>query len=190
MSIIYLSGYSATGKSTYAKTLQGYNILHLDHFIHCGIQHNGLDIDKVFQIYKTELNQELFDHGIVTQFIEGIRNYITKGSIVIEGQIKNKWLLDQIFKGYNYQTVVMVPKSVSSYRSRITQRFIDNPDNYGEMGFLKNADHDGKALQDYKTGGSKIFELIELVASQRYHKTMEYYNLFVEIGLEPKMKTF
>jgi hypothetical protein len=52
---------------------------------------------------------------------------------------------------------VVRPPNIFTYIKRLIQRFIDDPLNYGRLGFLESSDIDGKALQDFQKKGIEIY---------------------------------
>ena len=77
---------------------------------------------------------------------------------------------------------VVRPPNIITYIKRLKQRFIDDPLNYGRLGFLEISDIDGKALQDFqKKGidGEIIKTLIEKVAKERFPKHEELYQSYL-----------
>jgi len=103
--------------------------------------------------------------------------------VIIEGQLKSHQLIRSIFETNDeFIFYVVRPPNVSTYIKRITQRFINDPLNYGRMGFLYNCDIDGKALKDFQINGidGKIIKaLIKKVAKDRFPKHEEVYQSYL-----------
>lgn len=182
MNKILISGFGASGKSFCASKFKkkGFYILHLDELLRNKVQKKFPNI-FVFNIYSRELHPDLIKNKVDKYFIELIRNLIKNHKkIVLEGKLRNKKLIDDIFKGYDYSIIVVKPKNKKVYKERVIKRFIEDPAHYGRLGFLEKQDflYDKKGLNDYIKNGIKgkfINKIINQGINKAYkkHKEME-----------------
>lgn len=190
MNLIYISGYAGSGKSTFASNFRkdGYKILHIDEFIRneMSVKFGKYNV-HLFDLYSVQLSDKLIELEIDKYFINYLKSFINKHKkVVLEGQIKNQYLLKSIFREQNIDVYIMKPKNQTIYKKRITSRFINDPANYGRIGFLEAEDiKTGKqGLNDYiKNGinGKIIKKIINTVARDKFYKHDEYFNYFKKI---------
>lgn len=182
---LLIVGEGSSGKSTYANNYKnmGYYILHLDDFIRNKVSPEFNSI-PVWQIYNKEIHDVLKKNKVYIYFINTIKNIIKKHTkIVIEGSLKNKEIIHNIFKNYDYKILIIKPKNKAIYVKRVIKRFIKDPANYGRLGFLAVEDRtymSGSGLNDYiknRTKGKIFNKMINNAVNRVYkkHKENELY---------------
>lgn len=128
--IVYISGKTSTGKTTFANQLQaqGYTIIELDEIVKSSIE----------QAFGIKTQSEAFitayrDSGPSEQteaFILAVREKILKeikiSPVVIEGAIAKSRILKEIFSGElaDFYFVYFHPVNHEIYRDRIKERFV------------------------------------------------------------------
>ena len=105
------------------------------------------------------------------------------GKVVVEGGLQSHTLIRKIFgSNDDFEFYVVRPPNLKAYTKRITQRFVSDPNNYGRLGWIKNADKDKKGLEDFlKNGidGKIIKALLRKVAKERFPKHDEIYQSYL-----------
>lgn len=129
--VIYISGKTCTGKSTFARRLQdnlGYDIVELDEVVREKVVKSlGLpDVHAVFnEVYRHENQREWVD-----TFMQATRGVIAskigqKQPVVIDGAIANVNTLSSIFEGYPAFTFIYFhPLNLDTYIRNLTSRFV------------------------------------------------------------------
>jgi len=157
--LIYISGRGGVGKSTIAEKFSrdlGFTLIALDELIR-------QEFDSDFKLYNK--GKHLNQHKVSTQqnqgrFIQRIRDLITLHKFcVIEGMIRSNEIIQEIFHGYAFTFCYVKPSNIDAYLQNIRKRFIESPDNYGRLGFLRRYDeshqacHQSIGLKDFKING-------------------------------------
>ena len=191
--IIFITGKAASGKSSVAKKFEkdGYFLLSLDELIRHELalemkneidaEFNG-DYTYLYRLYRNDDNTQIISKAR-NLFIKTVKDIITKHKkIVIEGSLWNNDAIRQIFgKDDEFTFYFVKPKNEEIYLERLKLRFIEDPNNYGCLGFLWKNDADGKALKDYnKNGinGKLINNLINTVGKKEYARVDEWINRY------------
>lgn len=193
--IIFIAGKAGSGKSYIAKKFeaQGYILVSMDEVIRNTIIpkftkeiKNELkgEVWRIFRIYR-EGNYGPIINKIQQVFAREIRHKIRaerkKGNkVVVEGSLWNNKVIREIFGiDHEFTFYFMKPKSEDIYIERLKDRFEEDPNNYGRLGFIKGSDKGGEALNDYKKNGINgdiIKRLLEEVGKKEYKRVKEWYD--------------
>lgn len=181
--IVFITGKAAVGKSTLSNEFErkGYMVVSMDEVIREKVLPKLDEIKEepwiVFKLYKDDSNPTI--NMAREMFIDEMRKIIDGNrKLVIEGSLTNCDAIKRIFENRKFTLFYVRPKDEETYVSRLKERFCKQPDDYGRMGFLRSADTNGSALNDYKRNGitgNLITELIIKVARQEYPKVEETY---------------
>ena len=192
--IVFIVGYGGAGKTHLSKKLAkyGYYVVSCDLIIEKYIMKDPLDC-KHYGIYEGNIDASLVESK--NKFIAIIKKILQEHKkVVIEGQIKSIDIFNEIVGKQPFSIILVKPKNINSYINNITNRFIEDPANYGLIGRLQYEDtlNNKIGLNDYiKNGinGKYIQKLIKHVATKyfaRHQQTHDYYkkkfkNLIVEL---------
>ena len=191
--IIFITGKAASGKSSVSKKFEqdGYFLVSLDEIIRDELaaemkndvqtEFDG-DYTYLYRVYRNDDNTPIISKAR-DLFIKIVKNIIKKHKkVVIEGSLWNTGAIRKIFGKDNEFTFYFVrPKNEKVYLERLKLRFMEDPNNYGRLGFLWKNDADGKALADYhKNGinGKLIHDLINTVGKKEYDRVDEWINRY------------
>lgn len=191
--LIFIVGKAASGKTTVAKTFEsnGYYLVSMDNVVKNQIipkfkkeidgEFNGEEW-RIYRLYRSNDYGSTIDKAR-TMFVGIMKDIIKKHKrVVVEGSLSNTNMIKQIFGTSKDFTLYFVqPKDEQTYVMRLKQRFMEDPDNYGRLGFLKWSDKDGSALADYKQNGidGKIIkEFIEVIGKEEYLRVQEWYDAY------------
>lgn len=177
MDIVFIVGYAGSGKSYLSNEYKKkkFFIISSDEIIRNCLMETPLDI-KHFGIYSEDKLKDLKESK--NKFVKLIAQLIKKHKkVVIEGQL-NKILIRDITRASNtdnFNVILVMPSNKNVYIKHLKKRFMDDPANYGRIGFIKILDEEnGKnGLNDYiKNGidGKIIKKLIRDAANSKYHK--------------------
>ena len=140
-SVIYITGVSASGKTTFSNTFfeKGYRIIHLDEFIEERVVPKFKPSEKrsiYFNLYSFEPKPYFERH--VSFFVRILRKEILKfDNVVVEGMIKNKEMLEEIFENLDLTVYYIKPKSQLSYKEKIIERFQSNPAELRKVNYFR-----------------------------------------------------
>jgi len=135
--LIYLSGKTCTGKSTFARRLQdqlGYASIELDNIVKdCIIKPFHLEDQEgtVFvEVYRNGQNQQWLQ-----AFVQGTRHLIDQNltkhqPLVIDGAVANSKTLAAIFEGHDFTFVYFHPQILDNYVRNLTARFMSSSTNF------------------------------------------------------------
>ena len=187
---ILLVGYAASGKSTIALQYEkdGYYKIDTDEIIKTIIEPKfGKDL-HFYSIYNDNFLTDPTLKKRQKDILLKVRNYFIKfikskvkkyKKVIIEGQLRSHQLIRSIFRTNDEFIIYIIrPPNVSTYIKRITQRFINDPLNYGRLGFLYNDDIDGEALKDFQKNGIDG-KIIKAFAKDRFPKHEEVYQSYL-----------
>jgi hypothetical protein len=208
--IILITGRGGVGKSTVAKKFnkEGYYLLSLDQIIMNRIVKEFGSYFENYDVFFWMYVQgfpSMYEDSIHTKeqeiylrakkrFIEIIKKKMEKHKkIVIEGGLKDRTMIEDIFKNRLYTFLYVQPSSVETYETMIINRFVSDPDRYGRLGYLKKADDQNIGLILYKKGDDSVMnKIIKHVAAEQYdlietlRKSYEKYfkvDIFINDGL-------
>ena len=194
-SCVLITGKAAVGKSTllgeYVK--KGYMVISMDEVIR---NHVIPKIDEfkqepwvAFGLYKDDHTNPTINKAR-DLFIQEMQHAIKgKKNIAIEGSLTDINTIQMIFRNRKFMFYYVKPKDEETYIKRIKQRFCENPEHYGRMGFLKSNDLDCSALKDYNKhglNGKIITEFIERVGKLQFQKindTYEHYKKQFDVNV-------
>jgi guanylate kinase len=128
--IVYISGKTSTGKTTFSKELQtaGYKGIELDNVVTESIV-KPFNITPTTEAFMTAY-RDTGPKEQVAAFIfaarENILKEITTSSVVVDGAIARSRILKEVFSGElaDFYFVYFHPTDVEEYKRRITERFI------------------------------------------------------------------
>ena len=200
--IIFITGKAASGKSSVSKKIEqdGYFLVSLDEIIKHELslkmkneiqtEFNG-DYTYLYRLYRNDDNSPIISKAR-NIFIKIIKDIIMKHKkVVVEGSLWNIDAIRQIFgKDDEFTFYFVKPKNEEIYLERLKLRFMEDPNNYGRLGFLWKNDADGKALADYhKNGitGKLINNLITTVGKKEYDRVDEWIDRYKDEFLKMKM---
>lgn len=182
------------GKSTVAEIYvkKGNFLIDFDEIIKNKIipkfKNTKIDSRKFFGfVYNFISNHNIDKNPLVNKvkqyFIKIVKELIKNNDkVVVEGQLRDFDIIRYIFgENNNFTFYVIQPANENEYIDRLRSRFDKDPDNYGRLGFLYNADKDKKALKDYKKyglNGKIITDLINRIGKKRYPKHKELYEYY------------
>jgi len=201
--VIFITGKAASGKSNVARKFEqdGYFLVSLDEIIRHELasemthdvqtEFNG-DYTYLYRLYRNDDDTPIISKAR-NIFIKIIKDSIAKNKkVVVEGSLWNNDSIRKIFgKDDEFTFYFVKPKNEEIYLERLKLRFMEDPNNYGRLGFLWKNDADGKALADYhKNGitGELINNLINTVGKKEYGRVDEWINRYKDEFL--KMKIF
>lgn len=129
--IIYVSGKSCTGKSTFSRKIKdflGYSIVDLGSIVFKSvIEPFSVDPSEAFiTIYRDQEPKEQ-----VSAFIEAVKSSIESelksSPVIVEGAIAKSRILEEIFSDElkNFMFIYLHPTNHSLYANRIKQRFVN-----------------------------------------------------------------
>jgi hypothetical protein len=179
--IIFITGKGATGKTFISKQYEklGYHIISTDLIIKDHISNKFPNISPWTDIYGPDYNPNIkeaktFFANIIKQQIYD-NNYI---NIIVEGSIKDEILIKEIF-GNDIIIHFVKPYNNTIYTNRCLERFKSDPDNYGNLWFIKDQDLNNQALKDYKNNNDKkIIKIINDISKIEYKKIEDQYNYY------------
>jgi len=191
--IIFITGKAASGKSSVAKKFEqdGYLLVSLDEIVRRELATEfknevqtefGGDYSYLYRVYRDDDYSPTIKkaRNMLVKIIKDIINSNKK--VVVEGSLWNNNAIRQIFgKDDDFTFYFVKPKSEKLYLERLKHRFMEDPNNYGRLGFFMKNDPDGKALEDYhKNGinGTLINKLITTVGKMEYGRVEEWYNKY------------
>ena len=133
--LVYISGKTSTGKSTFSKNLKdlyGYSIVDLGEVVFKSvIEVFSSDPSETFiTVYRDTEPKEYVD-----TFIKATRDAILSklnfSPVVVEGAIAKSRIINEIFSGEleNFMFIYFHPLNHDKYAQRIKQRFIDGAEN-------------------------------------------------------------
>ena len=173
--LIYLSGKTSTGKSTFSRKLAqdlGYKVIELDQLVQNAVikQFNLTDEGTAF----VEVYHRRDQHLWVQEFVKATREYmdehIQKGEhLIIEGAVANPITLSELFNGYQDPVFIYFhPDNIDSYIRNLTSRFLTTDEkNNGSLpaAFWKLIDTtEFKTFCNTRVISKKIAESIEKFA--------------------------
>lgn len=128
--VIYLSGKTSTGKSTFAahlKTDIGYEVIELDEVVRKAVIEplNLTDRGKVFiEVYR-ERNQGDWVGRFVTATQLIINEHVEQNKpLIIEGAVANPKTLQEIFASFpNFYFIYFHPTNLEAYKNNLRSRF-------------------------------------------------------------------
>jgi guanylate kinase len=187
--IIYFSGKTSTGKSTFVKNLNSnskFTVIELDKIVEkeiiskFNLNHN----DAFLDVYGNEKSDylEIFSSAVQSE----IRSKLRFSAVIVEGAIAKSGILQKIFSGNleNFLFVYFHPINLESYIQRIHARLVEGiisgnsrlPKPFWER--VSESD-----LQEYKSTGNinrGISQAIEAYASSSKKKSEERLKNFQE----------
>lgn len=187
--IILIVGKAAVGKSTLSNKFRedGYIIISMDDIIKEKIIPVIDNLKRepwiAFRLYKDDYSNNIINNARELFINEIIKLIDPNKKIVIEGSLTDQKTIAKIFSNINFKLYYVRPIDINTYILHIKDRFVDNPTDYGRIGFLRSADINGLALDDYvKNGinGKIINELIQKVVESEYSKIEETYNHYLK----------
>jgi hypothetical protein len=178
--IIFLVGYAGSGKSFLSNQYKnkGYTIISTDEIIRKQLMKDPNDTIH-FLIYSSKSNTVLESKK---KFVKIMKQIIkTTNKVVIEGQL-NVELINDIIGKKEFDIILVKPSNKKIWKEHIIKRFIDDPANYGRIGWIRKYDEEiNKAgLNDYiKNGinGKIITKIINKVVKTKFikHEETEVY---------------
>lgn len=130
--IIYLSGKTSTGKSTFCKKLVdsfGYSEVELDKIVHDSVitPFNIKDIPEAFIISYRDGEPAIWREAFIKAAKNAIHETLKKGPVIVEGAIANASTLQKVFSGAIPKPYFLYlhPTHIGDYVERITNRFIN-----------------------------------------------------------------
>src|SRR3989344_2585894 len=117
--LVYISGKTSTGKSTFSKNLRdlyGYSII---------------DLAEIFiTVYRDTEPKEYVD-TFIKATKDAILSKLNFSPVVVEGAIAKSRIINEIFSGElkNFMFIYFHPVNHDKYAQRIKQRFIDGAEN-------------------------------------------------------------
>jgi hypothetical protein len=162
--------------------IHGYYILSTDEIIRNNLMKDPNDTVHFSLYIEKRINREDLQASRV-KFVSIIKKIIKKHKkIIIEGQL-NSILIGEIADNKKFDIILVKPKNKKTYTKNIINRFIEDPTNYGRIGWMKtnNELNKKKGLHDYiKNGinGKIIQKLLKTAVEQKYHvhnKLHDYY---------------
>ena len=179
--MIYISGKGGVGKSFLSKKIceidKERECLNLDQFI---VDH----FDSCFEIYK-ESKEEKF-RCLKIDFIKKIKSFFEneEKKYLIEGTIKDKQLVIDLFEGFQYKFLYVRPESEKLYKESIRRRFKEDlKENKKTLGFVWNQ-------IDPKNEEESFEEKIDQIVEMEFQKVDEYENFYTGIKFERVYNNF
>ncbi len=174
--IIFIVGYSGSGKSFLSNKYKnkGYTIISTDTIIKNYLMKDPNDTIH-FLLYGSRANTIPESKN---KFVKIIKDIIKKTKkIIIEGQLTFE-LINEITDKKEFDIILVKPANRKIWKEHLINRFIDDPANYGRIGWIKKYDEEiNKAgLNDYiKNGinGKIIKKIINKVVKTKFIKHEE-----------------
>ncbi len=188
--IIFLTGRSATGKTTFAKLLENHGFVHIDNDELLKIK-----VNPVFNLTQAESIAVI--HGkaqkeVEDMFIDLLHEEMEKvpedKRIVIDGTLSSRRILDRMFSGKfsNFTFVYLYPVDKEKYSQRVRQRFAWEVENNKQYLPIWNR-ISPEVLETYKKEGFEapiVAAFMEDLIEALYQGGEERYRMFVDMGLK------
>lgn len=127
--LIYLSGKTSTGKTTFCRKLMNefaYHHIELDKIVHTSIvdSFNVQNIPEAFVVAYRNAEPAVWRDAFIEAARLALQDAFHRSPVIVEGAIANPTTLYEIFKDRAYTFVYLHPVDTEEYAKRITQRFI------------------------------------------------------------------
>ena len=189
---IFISGFAASGKSTYAKKLaEEHNrvLIEMDEIIRSIKSMFPEEIQKkinFFRVYRVREGDFVMKAKDI--FVTVLKSLIDlyKGDVVLEGMLESHSMIERIFGTDPYTLVLIRVEDEDEYAKRIAQRFKADPTNYGRIAELRNSDEDGKMLElflkEKDINNLKIQKFIKDATKLCFSKHEKYYDSYKSLS--------
>lgn len=133
--LIYISGKTSTGKSTFSKNLRdqcGYSIVDLGELVFKSvIKPLSADPAEAFITVYRDTKPKEYVNTFIKATKDSILSKLDFSPVVVEGAIAKSRILKKIFSGEigNFMFIYFHPINLDKYAQRIKQRFIDGAEN-------------------------------------------------------------
>lgn len=186
--LVFVTGKTSTGKSTFAKRLRdelGYRIIELDQIVMKSVVHKQQqeNTGSIFlQVYRGGERRDWID-AFVTETKKEIAEHSAE-KLVVEGALAHNETLDEIFAGHDFLFLYFHPTNEKTYVEMLTQRFVDGAHN-GTTGLPKHFwdivdDVDVKEFLETQKINDALRSAISLYARSSIKQSEERFKYFQE----------